>query len=95
MRPNRSPDPTRDPSPNPSPNLLTVRPHHCSSPHPVHYSGIELHPLPLLVSEGNGRGGGDYNGNNNELCGTWARDCISVEKNIPDNYTELTCDFYE
>jgi hypothetical protein len=54
-----------------------------------------IHPLPLLISEGNGRGGGDYNGNNNELCGTWARDCISVEKNIPDNYMELKCDFYE
>jgi hypothetical protein len=52
-----------------------------------------LHPLPLLVSEGNGMGGGDYHGNNKELCGTWARDIISVEMNIPDNFTELVCDF--
>ena len=55
----------------------------------------ELHPLPLLVSEGNERGGGDYYGNNKELCGTWARDCISVEKTIPDDFVELKCDFYE
>ena len=56
---------------------------------------LVLHPLPLLVSEGNGRGGGDYHGNNEELCGTWARDIISVEKNIPEDFTELVCDFYE
>jgi len=54
-----------------------------------------LHPLPLLVSEGNGKGGGDYHGNNIELCGTWARDIISVERNIPTNFTELVCDFYD
>jgi len=57
-----------------------------------------IHPLPLLVSEGNGRGGGDYFGRNEELCGTWARDIISVEETttgIPSDYTELVCDFYE
>lgn len=54
-----------------------------------------IHPLPLLVSEGNGRGGGDYCGKNNELCGTWARDTISVEETIPSNFEELVCDFCE
>lgn len=56
-----------------------------------------IHPLPLLVSEGNGRGGGDYLGRNQELCGTWARDIISVEEKetIPSDYTELVCDFLE
>ena len=51
-------------------------------------SGIR--PLPLLVSEGNGRGGGDY-------FGTWARDIISVEEKegIPTHYTELICEFSE
>ena len=48
-----------------------------------------IHPLPLLVSEGNGRGGGDYDGNNKELCGKWARDIISFDDNISDDYTEL------
>ena len=55
----------------------------------------DIHPLPLLVSEGNGKGGGDYFGSNEELCGTWARDIISVEDSIPVDYTELVCDFVE
>lgn len=54
-----------------------------------------MHPLPLLVSEGNGNGGGDYFGPNNELCGRWARDIISVETVMPYGYTELVCDFSE
>ncbi len=54
-----------------------------------------IHPLPLLISEGNGKGGGDYDGNNYELCGSWARDVISMEEVIPDNYNELICDFDE
>jgi hypothetical protein len=54
-----------------------------------------IHPLPLLISEGNGLGGGDYDGNNYDLCGKWARDVISMEETIPDNYNELICDFYE
>jgi len=56
-----------------------------------------IHPLPLLVSEGNGKGGGDYFGHNEELCGTWARDIISVDEKdgIPGDYTELVCDFSE
>ena len=53
-----------------------------------------IHPLPLLTSEGNQQGGGDYYGRNAEFCGTWARDVISVETDEPsDKYTELKCDF--
>lgn len=52
-----------------------------------------IHPLPILVSEGNGSGGGDYRGHNNELSGTWSRDVISVEETYPEDYTELVCDF--
>jgi hypothetical protein len=52
-----------------------------------------IHPLPLLVSEGNGNGSGDYGGDNDELCGLWSRHVISVEKNIPENYTQLLCNF--
>lgn len=48
-----------------------------------------IHPLPLLVSEGNGNGGGDYSGVNEELCGKWARDIISFDNNILENYKEL------
>ncbi len=53
----------------------------------------DIHPLPLLISEGNGNGGGDYSGNNKELCGTWSRNVISMEYDIPDDYQELICDF--
>ena len=51
------------------------------------------HPLPLLTAEGNGRGGGDYNGKNEELIGIWARDLMSIEKDIPEGYNEFECDF--
>lgn len=38
--------------------------------------GYQVHPLPLLTCEGNGRGGGDYYGSNQRYVGTWARDFI-------------------
>lgn len=47
-----------------------------------------IHPLPLLTCEGNGRGGGDFNGDN-ELVGSWARNIISIEKEIPTGYKEI------
>jgi hypothetical protein len=51
-----------------------------------------LHPLALLTAEGNGSGGGDYNGPNSENVGTWARDVISMEDTAPD-YTLIECVF--
>ena len=55
-----------------------------------------LHPLPLLTSEGNGAGGGDYRGPSKELCGTWARHVISVNRALPPaDYTELRCEFHD
>jgi hypothetical protein len=60
--------------------------------------GLCIHPLPLLVSDNcNGRGGGDYFGNNETLCGTWRNDVISVEKSIDTliDYKELECNFEE
>jgi hypothetical protein len=57
-----------------------------------HYN---IHPLPLLTSEGNGKGGGDYSGTNEHLCGTWARDTVSMEVSVPEGYNELLCDFSE
>lgn len=56
---------------------------------------LEIHPLPILVSEGNGSGGGDYFGRNKELSGTWSRDIISMEESIPEDFEELICDFLE
>lgn len=49
-----------------------------------------IHPLPLITAEGNGRGGGDYFGNNEELVGSWSRNIISIEKQIPDDFSEFT-----
>ena len=54
-----------------------------------------IHPLPLLTAEGNGRGNGDYKGSCQELVGTWARDVISVERLVPEGYAELVCEFSE
>ena len=54
-----------------------------------------LHPLALLTAEGNGAGGGDYYGSNEILVGSWARDVISIDEEIPENYTEFVCEFTE
>lgn len=59
--------------------------------------GWKIHPLSLLVAEGNGRGGGDYyeGSSDYELVGSWARQSISIEKEIPEGYTELEVSFKE
>jgi hypothetical protein len=54
-----------------------------------------IHPLPILTAEGNGRGGGDYYGTDANLAGIWARDILSIEKEIPDGYMEFECHFHE
>ena len=56
---------------------------------------MKIHPLPLLTADGNGRGGGDYNGENIDYVGTWARDRISLMKEIPEDFTEITPNFDE
>lgn len=49
-----------------------------------------IHPLPLLTCEGNGRGGGDFRGDEKKLVGVWARDRITVQNELPeDGYVEL------
>lgn len=56
--------------------------------------GWRIHPLPLLTCEGNGRGGGDYRGEE-DIVGSWARNEISVSNNIPENFKELIFDIVE
>jgi hypothetical protein len=47
----------------------------------------------LMVCEVNRQ---DYLGNNSELCGTWARDVMSMEEDKPsDKYSEFVCNFSE
>jgi hypothetical protein len=62
------------------------------------YEGLNyiIHPLSLLTSEGNGQGGGDYFGKDpKNLVGSWARHIISIEGEVPAEYTELTFDLTE
>ena len=54
------------------------------------YDDLKIHLLPILTAEGNGRGSGDYSGGC-VLVGSWARDVISVEENVPD-FEELIFD---
>lgn len=56
--------------------------------------GWQIHPLPLLTCEGNGRGGGDYYGES-ELIGKWARNRVVMQKSKPKNCTELVFDLTE
>ena len=58
--------------------------------------GRQVHPLPLLTSEGNQSGGGDYYGKDEKnLVGSWARDVISVQTTIPNGFNELIVKFAE
>jgi len=54
----------------------------------------QIHPLSLLTCEGNGRGGGDFRGEDKRI-GMWARNSISIEKEIPKDYTEIDGNFVE
>lgn len=54
-----------------------------------------IHPLPLLTCEGNGRGGGDYRGDERGQVGVWARHSISVANKVPTDYTKFKFDLTE
>ena len=58
--------------------------------------GMRVHPLPLLIAEGNGRGGGDYSTNCPDIdkVGIWARNLIRVSDEKPaKGYKELKVKF--
>jgi len=57
--------------------------------------GLRIHPLPLLTAEGNGRGGGDFRGKDEEMVGSWARNVISVEEEVPEGYEKHIVNFEE
>ena len=60
--------------------------------------GWRVHPLSLLTSSGNGRGGGDYHPLNDHdvaFVGVWAGDVISIEEVAPKGYTKIKPDFLE
>jgi len=57
---------------------------------------FKIHPLSLLVCEGNGRGGGDFcEEGEDDRVGSWARHSISVEREIPSGYKEIDGQFIE
>ncbi len=59
--------------------------------------GLTIHPLPLLTKETDDwTAGGDFRGeDSNNLCGSWARDSISMGTKIPTDYQELIFDLME
>jgi len=54
-----------------------------------------INPISILTALGNGRGGGDYGGENQELVGSWAWDTIEIKDTIPCGYVELDAKFTE
>jgi len=54
----------------------------------------QIHPLPLLTADGNGRGGGDYR-EDNDYVGAWSRNRIALMKEPPAEYTEIIPNFTE
>jgi hypothetical protein len=55
-----------------------------------------IHPLPLLVAIGNGKGGGDYYGVNEDQVGRWCGDVIFViAEKPPEEYSLLDIIFRE
>lgn len=65
---------------------------------PKDSEGWQIHPLPLLTCEGNGRGGGDFRGDEVKLIGRWSRDEIGVatKKNeVPKDFKEIIFDLTE
>ncbi|MDG1949475.1 MAG: hypothetical protein P8J32_01475 [bacterium] len=61
--------------------------------------GWQIHPLPLLTCDGNGRGGGDFGGDDpNGLIGKWAYNRISYQTRKPlkaEGFTKLEFDLTE
>lgn len=56
-------------------------------------SGRKIHPLSILTSSGNGRGGGDYRDDEDENVGSWAGDVISSEYEAPEGMEKFTAFF--
>lgn len=54
-----------------------------------------VHPLPLLLADGNGRGGGDYHGSNIEFVGKWAFHPVGATNDVPKGFKKLEVTFEE
>lgn len=58
-------------------------------------SECPIFPLSLLTAIGNGRGGGDYDGNAMARIGTWTWDLVEITKTKPSGYKVLDFVFHE
>jgi hypothetical protein len=65
----------------------------CPEEEPEH-PGWNIHPLPLLTCEGNGRGGGDFH-KDHPMVGKWARNRIEASYTKPKGATEIFPNFTE
>ena len=59
--------------------------------------GWSVHPLTLLLADGNGRGMGDYKSKNSRRVGCWKRNIVVTSDNRPDEneYKEIFIDWLE
>lgn len=64
---------------------------------PESRDGWIIHPLPLMTAESNGRGGGDFHGEDKKgLVGSWAFDVIEASHKRPQKeYSEIRFDLVE
>jgi hypothetical protein len=62
---------------------------------PKDNDGWRVHPLPLLTSDGNGRGGGDYHNDNVTFVGVWTRNYIAFRTRIPKEFKEIKPNFID
>lgn len=61
---------------------------------PEDSDGWRINPLPLLLADGNGRGGGDYRGPYQEDVGSWSYDRIGVMKSYDSRLETMNKVYY-
>lgn len=62
------------------------------------YFQVKVAPISLLLALGNGRGGGDYSGNNEAFIGAYLDDIQNLEitkEKLSNDFTEFRPEFYE
>ena len=69
----------------------------CSNTGKKRSCGLTISRLPLLTADGNGRGGGDYHGEDMKYVGSWAGDLIEIVNDLSPlkGYKRIAPKFYE
>lgn len=60
---------------------------------PKDYYKRQVHPLPVLTANSNGKDAGDYWDKNDPLVGSWCNDLIGFEREKPENLEEIQPNF--